>query len=327
MINHLNKQQLRFNNGTIGAFKLLSYLEWDNSIVIQHKELKELQLDDSYYTSSEKITNSTENVYLAALLDVLHYGTQKGDRTGTGTVSIFGYQMRFNQVGKHFPILTTKKVHFRSVLGELLWFINSCKGGIRGLKTDYNVSIWDEWQDLEQKGKVVAYKNMTSWNGDKSLNQLHNAIQLIKINPNSRQNVVLNWNPSEFADDMCVLPACHTMFQFNVTDGHLNLSMYQRSADLFLGVPFNIASYALLLTMIAHECELKAGDLIISFGDLHIYNNHIEQVKEQLCRKPFDSSATIEIDSSVKSVFDMKPEHIKLLNYKSHAAIKADVSV
>ena len=266
--------------------------------------------------------------YLDLLSDVLKNGTENQDRTGVGTISVFGRQIRFD-LQKGFPLLTTKKLHFKSIVGELLWFVSGCAGGIEGLKHDYGVTIWDEWLELEKEGKEIAYKSMTEWNPTwqgLTLNQLKKAISMVKKDPTSRRNLVLNWNPNDVNNDLLVLPACHVLFQFKVNNGKLDCMMFQRSADLFLGLPYNIASYALLTHLVAHECGLQVGELIMSLADAHIYKNHVEQVKTQLLRQPLQSP-TINLHHFVDSVFDFTPSDIQLIDYNSHSTIKADVAV
>jgi len=274
------------------------------------------------------LSNSADTTYLHLLLDVLYNGANSDDRTGVGTLSVFGRQMRFD-LQKGFPLLTTKKLHFKSIIGELLWFVGGCAGGIEGLKHDYGVTIWDEWLSLEKQGGEIAYKSMTHWEGHKfggDLNQLKKAIFMVAKNPNSRRNLVLNWNPAHVDTIPLVLPACHVLFQFKVTDGKLNTLVYIRSNDIFLGNPYNVASYALLTHLVAHECSLKVGELIVSIGDAHIYKNHIEQVKTQLMRKPNDLP-TLELNKDIDSVFAFRPKDIVLIGYNAHPAIKADVAV
>ena len=271
---------------------------------------------------------NADQTYLHLLLDILHNGTETEDRTGVGTLSVFGRMMRFD-LQKGFPLLTTKKLHWKSIVGELLWFIGGCAGGIEGLKHDYGVTIWDEWLPLEKQGGKIAYKSMTEWEvhtfgGD--LNQLKKAIFTVRNNPNSRRNLVLNWNPMDVDTKLLVLPACHVLFQFKVNNGKLDCLMFQRSADLFLGIPYNIASYALLTQLVAHECGLQVGELVVSIADAHIYKNHLEQVKTQLLRQPLQSP-TIKLSPEIESVFDFRHSDIKLIGYDAHPTIKADVAV
>ena len=261
--------------------------------------------------------------YLNLLDHILENGTQKGDRTGTGTISCFGYQMRFN-LSEGFPVLTTKKLHLRSIIHELLWFL----GGDTNIKylKENGVRIWDDWADENgDLGPVYGYQ-WRSWptSDGKKIDQISKLIEMIKNNPNSRRLMVSAWNV-QFIDEMA-LPPCHTMFQFYVADGKLSCQLYQRSADTFLGVPFNIASYALLTMMVAQVCDLEPGDFIHTFGDVHLYNNHLEQTKEQLTRTP-TKLPTMKINPAVKDIFDFKIEDFELLDYHPQAHIKAAVSV
>ena len=261
--------------------------------------------------------------YLNLLDHILENGTQKGDRTGTGTTSCFGYQMRFN-LSEGFPVLTTKKLHLRSIIHELLWFLSG-DTNIKYLKEN-GVRIWDDWADENgDLGPVYGYQ-WRSWptSDGKKIDQISKLIEMIKNNPNSRRLMVSAWNV-QFIDEMA-LPPCHTMFQFYVADGKLSCQLYQRSADTFLGVPFNIASYALLTMMFAQVCDLEPGDFIHTFGDVHLYNNHLEQTKEQLTRTP-TKLPTMKINPAVKNIFDFKIEDFELLDYHPQAHIKAAVSV
>ncbi|MCB0481672.1 MAG: thymidylate synthase [Flavobacteriales bacterium] len=261
--------------------------------------------------------------YLKLLEHIIENGTQKGDRTGTGTLSCFGYQMRFD-LNEGFPMLTTKKLHLRSIIHELLWFLTG-DTNIKYLKEN-GVRIWDEWADQEGNlGPVYGYQ-WRSWptSDGRKVDQISNLIEMIKTNPNSRRLMVSAWNV-EFIDQMA-LPPCHTMFQFYVADGKLSCQLYQRSADTFLGVPFNIASYALLTMMIAQVCDLKLGDFVHTFGDVHLYNNHLEQAKLQLTRTP-GSLPTLKINPDIKNIFEFKFEDFELLDYHPQAHIKAAVSV
>lgn len=257
------------------------------------------------------------------LRHVLKHGVQKGDRTGTGTISVFGYQMRFN-LSEGFPLLTTKKVHIRSVIHELLWFIKGSTN-IQYLN-EQGVSIWDEWADERGELGPVYGKQWRSWeapNGEE-IDQVSNVIDQIKRNPNSRRLIVSAWNPADV--DKMALPPCHTMFQFYVAEGKLSCQLYQRSADIFLGVPFNIASYALFTIMIAQTCDLKPGDFIHTFGDAHIYLNHLDQVNLQLTREP-RALPEMKLNPSIKSIFDFRYEDFQLINYNPFPAIKAPVAV
>ena len=261
--------------------------------------------------------------YHDLLNHILTNGTQKGDRTGTGTISTFGYQMRFD-LNEGFPLLTTKKLHLRSIIVELLWFLRG-DTNIQYLK-DNNVSIWDEWADAQGNlGPVYGYQ-WRSWTDGKggTIDQISNVIQQIKTNPDSRRLMVSAWNVADV--DTMALPPCHSMFQFYVSEGKLSCQLYQRSADTFLGVPFNIASYALLTMMIAQVCDLKLGDFVHTFGDVHLYNNHLDQVKLQLTRD-FRPLPTMKINPEVKNIFDFKLEDFELTNYDPHPHIKGAVAV
>lgn len=263
------------------------------------------------------------NQYETLLRQVFEQGTFKSDRTGTGTKSIFGAQLRFN-LQEGFPMVTTKKVHLKSIIHELLWFIKG-ETNTKYLK-DHGVSIWDEWADAQGNlGPVYGYQ-WRSWpapNG-KHIDQLSEVIETIKKNPDSRRMIVSAWNVADLPQ-MALMP-CHAFFQFYVADGKLSCQLYQRSADMFLGVPFNIASYALLTLMIAQVCNLQPGDFVHTFGDTHIYSNHFEQVQLQLSREP-RHYPTMKINPHVRSVFDFVYEDFTLENYDPHPAIKAPVAV
>jgi thymidylate synthase len=261
--------------------------------------------------------------YLTLLEHVKLNGQKKEDRTGTGTLSVFGYQMRFN-LNDGFPLLTTKKVHLKSVIYELLWFLSG-DTNIKYLK-DNNVSIWDEWADENGNLGPVYGHQWRSWptSEGKEIDQISNLITQIKKNPDSRRLIVSAWNVGEISK--MKLPPCHCFFQFYVADGRLSCQLYQRSADIFLGVPFNIASYALLTQMIAHVCDLKYGEFIHTLGDAHIYMNHIDQVNEQLSRKP-KKLPKIKINPSVKDIFNFKYEDFSLEEYDPYPLIKAPVAV
>jgi len=261
--------------------------------------------------------------YLNLLQYILDNGIEKSDRTGTGTKSYFGYQMRFD-LQKGFPLVTTKKVHLRSIVHELLWFLKG-ETNIQYLK-DNNVSIWDEWANENGELGPVYGKQWRSWSAadGKTIDQISDVIAQIKKNPDSRRLIVSAWNVAELPD-MALMP-CHTLFQFYVAEGKLSCQLYQRSADVFLGVPFNIASYALLTMMMAQVCNLQAGDFIHTFGDVHIYSNHMEQVKLQLSRTPYPLP-TMKLNPAIKNIFDFKFEDFALENYQSHPAIKAPVAV
>ena len=261
--------------------------------------------------------------YLNLLEHVLETGTDRGDRTGTGTRSVFGHQMRFD-LSQGFPVVTTKKLHLRSIIIELLWFLRG-DTNIGWLK-DNGVSIWDEWADENgDLGPVYGYQ-WRSWpapNGE-TIDQIANLVRDLKQNPNSRRHLVSAWNPA-LVDDMA-LPPCHCLFQFYVADGKLSCQLYQRSADIFLGVPFNIASYALLTQMLAQVCDLEAGEFIHTFGDAHIYHNHFEQARLQLSRQPL-SLPKMKINPDVKDLFEFTYEDFELEDYESHPHIKAPVAV
>lgn len=267
--------------------------------------------------------------YLDLLQHILDTGTRKTDRTGTGTLSCFGYQMRFD-LQKGFPLVTTKKVHLKSIIHELLWFL---KGETNiGYLKEHQVKIWDEWADENGELGPVYGKQWRSWEGKdgRVVDQVSDLIAQIKKNPDSRRLIISAWNVADLPE-MALMP-CHTLFQFYVhtpAEGgrpRLSCQLYQRSADVFLGVPFNIASYALLTMMIAQVCDLEPGEFIHTFGDVHIYNNHIEQVQLQLSRKPFDLPV-MRLNSTVKNIFDFRFEDFTLENYESHPAIKAPVAV
>ncbi len=261
--------------------------------------------------------------YLALLQHILDHGNEKTDRTGTGTKSIFGYQLRYD-VSQGFPLVTTKKVHLKSIIHELLWFLKG-DTNVKYLQ-DHNVKIWNEWADEKGNLGPVYGAQWRSWKGadGKVIDQISDVISQIKENPDSRRLIVSAWNVAEIPN-MALAP-CHTMFQFYVADGKLSLQLYQRSADVFLGVPFNIASYALLLMMVAQVCDLQAGDYIHSFGDVHIYNNHLEQVKKQLSRTP-KAMPVMKLNPEIKNIFDFKYEDFTLENYDPHPGIKAPVAV
>ncbi|MBK5273024.1 MAG: thymidylate synthase, partial [Bacteroidia bacterium] len=257
------------------------------------------------------------------LKHILDKGTSKSDRTSTGTHSCFGYQMRFD-LQKGFPLVTTKKLHLKSIIYELLWFLKG-ETNIQYLK-DHGVKIWDEWADENGELGPVYGKQWRGWEGmdGKIVDQVSDLVQQIKKNPDSRRLIISAWNVADLPK-MALMP-CHTLFQFYVADGKLSCQLYQRSADVFLGVPFNIASYALLTMMIAQVCDLEPGEFIHTFGDVHIYNNHMEQVTLQLSRTPYPLP-TMKLNPSVKNIFDFKFEDFLLENYQSHPAIKAPVAV
>jgi thymidylate synthase len=261
--------------------------------------------------------------YLELCEHVLVNGTKKEDRTGTGTISTFGYQMRFN-LQEGFPVLTTKKLHLKSIIHELLWFLQG-DTNVKYLQ-DNGVRIWNEWADENGELGPVYGHQWRSWptpDGEK-IDQITNVINQIKNNPDSRRLMVSAWNVSDV--DNMALPPCHCLFQFYVADGKLSCQLYQRSADIFLGVPFNIASYALLTMMVAQVCDLEPGDFVHTFGDAHIYSNHIEQVNLQLTREPH-ALPKMKINPDVKSIFDFKFEDFELVDYNAHPHIKGAVSV
>ena len=271
--------------------------------------------------------------YHQLLNHILENGTQKGDRTGTGTISTFGYQMRFD-LSKGFPLLTTKKLHLKSIIHELLWFIKG-DTNIEYLQNN-NVKIWDSWADKNGDLGPVYGHQWRNWNSD-GIDQIDHLIEEIKNNPNSRRMIVSAWNPSVLPDTTksfsenvskgkAALPPCHAFFQFYVSNEKLSCQLYQRSADTFLGVPFNIASYALFTMMIAQVTDLESGDFVHTFGDVHLYNNHIDQAKEQLSRE-LRSLPTMKINPNVKNINDFKYEDFELVDYHPHPHIKASVSV
>ena len=261
--------------------------------------------------------------YLELLKTVYETGTDKSDRTGTGTRSIFGYQSRYN-LAEGFPVLTTKKLHLRSIIHELLWFLKG-ETNIQYLK-DNKVRIWDEWADEEGNLGPVYGSQWRKWQtaDGRIIDQITDVINQIKTNPDSRRLIVSAWNVGEI--DKMALPPCHTFFQFYVADGKLSCQLYQRSADIFLGVPFNIASYALLTMMVAQVTGLKLGDFIHTLGDAHIYTNHFEQTETQLKRAPYPLPE-MKINPEVASIFDFTYEDFELIGYESHPHIKAEVSV
>jgi len=261
--------------------------------------------------------------YLDLLQHILDNGVEKQDRTGTGTISCFGYQMRFN-LADGFPLVTTKKLHLKSIVYELLWFLKG-ETNIAYLK-EKGVSIWDEWADEKGELGPVYGKQWRSWEGagGKEVDQISDLITQIKRNPDSRRLIVNAWNVAEL-DKMALMP-CHVLFQFYVANGKLSCQLYQRSADVFLGIPFNIASYSLLTLMIAQVCGLEPGEFIHTFGDVHIYSNHLEQVKLQLTRQPYPLSQ-MKLNPEINNIFDFKFEDFALDNYQFHPAIKAPVAV
>ena len=271
--------------------------------------------------------------YLDLVQHVMDNGVSKNDRTGTGTKSIFGYQMRFN-LEDGFPLVTTKKLHLKSIIHELLWFLKG-DTNIKYLQ-DNGVKIWDGWADKNGDLGPVYGSQWRNWNND-NIDQISNLMEMIKKNPKSRRMIVSAWNPSVLPDTSisfdenikngkAALPPCHAFFQFYVANGKLSCQLYQRSADIFLGVPFNIASYSLFTHMVAHVCKLKAGDFIHTFGDAHIYTNHFDQVKLQLGRKP-NKLPSLKINRKVKDIFDFRYDDFEILNYNPHPHIKGVVSI
>jgi thymidylate synthase len=261
--------------------------------------------------------------YQQLMRHILENGQMKPDRTGTGTLSTFGYQMRFN-LKEGFPLVTTKKLHLRSIVHELLWFLKG-DTNVQYLR-DNKVTIWDEWADEKGDLGPVYGKQWRFWKtyDGKTIDQISDVIQQIKANPNSRRLLVVAFNPGDVPQ--MALPPCHAFFQFYVVNNQLSLQLYQRSADVFLGVPFNIASYALLIHMVAQVCNLEVGEYIHTIGDAHIYLNHMEQVKEQLKRQPLPLPKLL-LNPDIKNIFDFKYEDVVIQGYQSHAAIKAEVSV
>jgi len=261
--------------------------------------------------------------YLDLLENILENGTEKSDRTGTGTISMFGHQMRFD-LSEGFPMVTTKKLHLKSIIHELLWFL----AGDTNIKylTDNGVRIWNEWADQDGNlGPIYGYQ-WRNWpsSGGQHIDQITDVIHSIKTNPNSRRHIVSAWNVGALNE--MNLPPCHILFQFYVANEKLSCQLYQRSADVFLGVPFNIASYALLTMMIAQATDLQPGDFVHTFGDVHIYSNHIDQVKLQLTREPYPLP-TMKINPDIKNIFDFKYEDFELVNYHAHPHIRGEVAV
>jgi thymidylate synthase len=261
--------------------------------------------------------------YLQLVQHIIDHGTEKTDRTGTGTKSCFGYQMRFN-LAEGFPLVTTKKLHLKSIIHELLWFLKG-DTNIQYLK-EHGVRIWDEWADANGDLGPVYGKQWRSWEAPNGvvIDQITELIEQIKKTPDSRRLIVSAWNVGDLSK-MALMP-CHNMFQFYVADGKLSCQLYQRSADVFLGVPFNIASYALLTMMVAQVCDLQYGDFVHSFGDVHLYNNHMEQANLQLSRQPFPLP-TMKINPAVNDIFAFQYEDFTLENYECHPGIKAPVAV
>lgn len=261
--------------------------------------------------------------YHQLLQHIIDNGTYKSDRTGTGTFSVFGYQMRFD-LSKGFPLVTTKKLHLKSIIYELLWFLKG-DTNVQYLN-EHGVTIWDEWADENGNLGPVYGKQWRSWETATGLeiDQIKSAIDTIKNNPDSRRIIVSAWNVGDLPE--MALSPCHCLFQFYVNDGKLSCQLYQRSADVFLGVPFNIASYALLTMMIAQVCGLKVGEFVHSFGDVHLYSNHIDQAKLQLTRTPFELPQ-MKINPNIKDIFSFDYQDFELLNYQSHPSIKAPIAV
>ena len=261
--------------------------------------------------------------YLDLMQKVLTEGQKKSDRTGTGTLSIFGHQMKFN-LTEGFPLVTTKKVHLKSIIHELIWFLQGSTN-ISYLKEN-GVSIWDEWADENGDLGPVYGAQWRSWpdGNNGSIDQIQNLINSINQNPDSRRHIVSAWNPAEV--DNMALPPCHSLFQFYVANGELSCQLYQRSADIFLGVPFNIASYALLTHMIAQVCNLKVGEFVHTLGDAHLYTNHLDQAKLQLSRDT-KNLPVLKINPEIKNLFDFKFEDFEILNYESHPSISAPIAV
>jgi thymidylate synthase len=261
--------------------------------------------------------------YLDLLRHVLEHGTEKSDRTGTGTLSVFGWQMRFN-LAQGFPLLTTKKLHTKSIVHELLWFL---RGDTNiGYLNEHGVGIWDEWADANGDLGPVYGKQWRAWSGadGRVIDQISWVIDEIKRNPDSRRLIVSAWNVAELPK--MALQPCHALFQYHVADGRLSCQLYQRSADIFLGVPFNIASYALLTHMMAQVCDLQVGDFVHTLGDAHLYKNHLEQARTQLARESMPLPR-VKLNADVRSIFDFRYEDIAIEGYQSHASIKAPIAV
>ncbi len=274
-------------------------------------------------TSASSIFNSADTAYLSLMRHVLEHGTEKSDRTGTGTRSVFGYQMRFD-LAAGFPLLTTKKLHLRSIIHELLWFLKG-ETNTRYLKEN-GVTIWDEWADEQGNlGPVYGYQ-WRSWPAPDGahIDQIGDVLKQITANPDSRRLIVSAWNVADIP--RMALAPCHAFFQFYVADGRLSCQLYQRSADIFLGVPFNIASYALLTMMVAQVCGLKSGDFVHTLGDAHLYLNHLDQTHEQLSRVP-RHPPTMRLNTAVKDLFAFRYEDFTLENYDPHPGIKAPIAV
>ena len=263
------------------------------------------------------------DAYLDLMRHILEHGAEKGDRTGTGTKSVFGYQMRFD-LGKGFPMVTTKKLHLPSIVHELLWFLKG-DTNVKYLQ-DNGVRIWNEWADENGDLGPVYGKQWRKWEtkDGRIIDQVKQAVETIKTNPNSRRIIVSAWNVGEL-EDMALMP-CHAFFQFHVADGKLNCQLYQRSADVFLGVPFNIASYALLTHMMAQVCGLEAGDFVHTLGDAHLYNNHLEQARLQVSREPLPLP-TLKLNPEIEDIDDFTYADVEVVGYNHHPHIKAPISV
>ena len=307
--------------------------------MIKYKRIDAKSVRFFYFYKLQKIVSQHSkkgNImrqYLDLVKHVLEHGNEKGDRTGTGTKSVFGYQMRFD-LSEGFPMVTTKKLHLKSIIHELLWFIKG-DTNVKYLQEN-GVRIWNEWADENGDLGPVYGHQWRNWNSE-SIDQLAEVIETLKNNPNSRRMLVSAWNPSvlpdtsvsfeeNVANGKAALPPCHAFFQFYVADGKLSCQLYQRSADVFLGVPFNIASYALLTMMMAQVCGYEYGDFIHTFGDAHIYSNHFEQVQLQLTREPYPLP-TMKINPNIKSIFDFTFDDFELVNYQHHPHIKGAVAI
>ena len=310
------ENNIKSNRQTEGFYRSTNYF-----CRFLFSELRKFQLKILYFVI-QLLAFKMQN-YLDLLQHILDNGTDKTDRTGTGTRSVFGYQLRYD-LSKGFPLVTTKKVHLKSIIYELLWFIKG-ETNIKYLK-DNGVSIWDEWADENGDLGPVYGAQWRSWSGadGKVVDQFSEVIEQIKKNPDSRRLIVSAWNAAEIPN-MALAP-CHALFQFYVADGKLSLQLYQRSADVFLGVPFNIASYALLLMMVAQVTGLEVGDYVHTFGDVHIYNNHFEQVNKQLSRET-RPLPTMKLNPEIKDIFDFDFEDFTLENYDPHPGIKAPVAI
>jgi thymidylate synthase len=292
-----------------------------------------LKANNSFPAKFAKGNSITMRAYLDLLQDILDNGSQKGDRTGTGTISVFGRQLRFD-LSEGFPMVTTKKLHLKSIIHELLWFIKG-DTNIKYLQ-DNGVKIWDAWADENGDLGPVYGVQWRNWNGE-GIDQLANVVEQLKTNPNNRRIIISAWNPSvmpdtsvsfseNVANGKAALPPCHAFIQFYVADGKLSCQLYQRSADVFLGVPFNIASYALFTMMLAQVCDLGLGEFVHSFGDVHLYNNHIEQAQLQLTREP-KPLPTMKLNPAIRDIDGFTFDDFELVNYEFHPHIKGAVSV